>query len=416
MNLVQTSSKMLTNEDTVSGMPTVLCITEFYKPGFKGGGPTRSVSGLVSHLNHKFQFKVWTRDRDLGDTVPYSGINIDSWQHGTGCDVFYASPAAFSLTNIPRMLRHTEYDILYLNSFFNFKASILPNLIHHNWLRRNVPVIIAPRGEFSPGSLSQKKHKKSFFLRTMRNLLPYSSCYWQATSDIERGYISNTLGVPRDRIFVASNIPDITINRDFTGKNDTSRDMSILRIIFLSRISPEKNLLFLLESLRKSACKIELNIFGPIQDHAYWNRCQAAIAQLPSNVNANYRGQVEHSNVRATFRENDLFVFPSCGENFGHVIFESLSSGTCVITSDQTPWKTDGTGAITVLSLRDVAVWSQAINDWASQAMTARVTFRDHAFQFAQNYLSLSQGISEHLEMFQSVMRTNTRTRGNRKS
>ena len=34
----------------------------------------------------------------------------------------------------------------------------------------------------------------------------------------------------------------------------------------------------------------------------------------------------------------DLFLFPSGGENYGHVIAESLSSGTPVLISKNTPW------------------------------------------------------------------------------
>ena len=35
---------------------------------------------------------------------------------------------------------------------------------------------------------------------------------------------------------------------------------------------------------------------------------------------------------------NDIFLFPTLGENYGHVIFEALSVGCIPIISDQTPW------------------------------------------------------------------------------
>ena len=34
-----------------------------------------------------------------------------------------------------------------------------------------------------------------------------------------------------------------------------------------------------------------------------------------------------------------MFLFPSGGENFSHVIYESLSVGTTVLISKNTPWK-----------------------------------------------------------------------------
>ena len=42
--------------------------------------------------------------------------------------------------------------------------------------------------------------------------------------------------------------------------------------------------------------------------------------------------------VISTFGLYDAFVFPTLGENFGHVIAESLASSCPVICSDQTPW------------------------------------------------------------------------------
>ena len=37
------------------------------------------------------------------------------------------------------------------------------------------------------------------------------------------------------------------------------------------------------------------------------------------------------------FQEYDLLFLPTKGENFGHVILESMSAGTPVLISDTTP-------------------------------------------------------------------------------
>jgi hypothetical protein len=42
----------------------VFILVGHYLPGFKGGGPTRSISNLVSALGKEFTFKVTTLDRD----------------------------------------------------------------------------------------------------------------------------------------------------------------------------------------------------------------------------------------------------------------------------------------------------------------------------------------------------------------
>ena len=43
--------------------------------------------------------------------------------------------------------------------------------------------------------------------------------------------------------------------------------------------------------------------------------------------------------VLDVFSKNDIFLFPTKGENFGHVIYEALSVGCIPIISDQTPWQ-----------------------------------------------------------------------------
>ncbi|WP_371394307.1 glycosyltransferase [Glycocaulis abyssi] len=65
---------------------------------------------------------------------------------------------------------------------------------------------------------------------------------------------------------------------------------------------------------------------------------------LPFN-GRNSRGwvrHIEHSLVISTISKYDAFFLPSRGENFGHAIAKSLSAGTPVLISDQTPWNDVG--------------------------------------------------------------------------
>jgi glycosyltransferase involved in cell wall biosynthesis len=59
---------------------------------------------------------------------------------------------------------------------------------------------------------------------------------------------------------------------------------------------------------------------------------------MPGEVRVTYNGTLEPAEVRTTFASHDLFLFPTLGENFGHVIAESLSASCPVLCSDQTPW------------------------------------------------------------------------------
>jgi len=48
----------------------ILILTDYYLPGYKGGGPMRTLSTMVDRLGDEYRFRVLTRDRDLGDTEP----------------------------------------------------------------------------------------------------------------------------------------------------------------------------------------------------------------------------------------------------------------------------------------------------------------------------------------------------------
>jgi len=57
--------------------PRILVVTGHYLPGFKAGGPLRSVANLVNCLRDEFEFLILTSDRDLGDTEAYPGTQYN---------------------------------------------------------------------------------------------------------------------------------------------------------------------------------------------------------------------------------------------------------------------------------------------------------------------------------------------------
>jgi len=99
-----------------------------------------------------------------------------------------------------------------------------------------------------------------------------------------------------------------------------------------------KNLQFALEVLLRVRTRVCFNIYGPKEDCAYWKKCEKTISSLPSNISVTYNGEVRHDDVVRSIGGNDLFFLPTCGENFGHVIFEALDAGMPVLISDRTPW------------------------------------------------------------------------------
>ena len=49
----------------------ILTFVDYYLPGYKAGGPIRTIANMVSQLGGEFEFLIVTRERDFLDTVPY---------------------------------------------------------------------------------------------------------------------------------------------------------------------------------------------------------------------------------------------------------------------------------------------------------------------------------------------------------
>jgi glycosyltransferase involved in cell wall biosynthesis len=315
----------------------VLVFNQYYIPGYKSGGPIQTIVNLVHALSDKFDFYIFTSDRDALDKEPYPGIKVNTWCCVEKAYVFYAAPHMKNFTGIRHIINETPHDILYLNSFFNFHFTIVPLILRRLSLIPEKPLIIAPRGEFAQGALSVKKIKKQIFIFFSKIINLYYDVLWQASSDFEKNDIFIALG-KRERVSVATDLPQ-RIMSAHESKQDLHDCKYKLKILFLSRISQVKNLEFAFLVLNKVKCDLLFNIYGPIREPKYWSKCQVLFKKLPDNIRVSYCGSVEHHQVCSIMAKHDLFFLPTLGENYGHVIAESLSVGTPALIANTTPWR-----------------------------------------------------------------------------
>jgi len=338
----------------------VLVITPFYEPGFKGGGPIRSIKNLVDKLGNEFEFLVVTKDRDLGDQRPYD-LERNKWLQVGLAKVFYVNNAELTVSMVDGFIRNESCDVLYLNSFFSFKFSIQFLLAVRLFKFKRVPIVLAPRGEFSSGALKLKSFKKKVYIAVAKTFGLYRSVVWQGSTELEAHDIHKTMNIDLASIVVAKNLP--AKPRIASGFDIDAEGR--IRIVFLSRIAPKKNLAYALSVLREVSIQVEFDIYGPKEDVKYWDTCFESIGLLPSNINVNYHGAIHSDRVSDMLSRYDLFFFPTMGENYGHVIAESLAAGTPVLISDQTPWcelEKDGIGW--AFPLDDRAAFIRVIQDF----------------------------------------------------
>lgn len=317
--------------------PTVFVLLDFYLPGYKSGGPLRTIENTVNHLGDRFNFWILTRDRDATDTAPYPGVLINAWNKVGKAMVYYAAPGTLTGTIIRRLVADVMPDVLYLNSFFS-NLTIRTLGLRRIGMLPPVPVVLAPRGEFSPGALRLKAAKKQAYLAVALRAGLYRRLIWQASSEIERDDIRRVVG-EHVVVKVAPNIaPPVTVHSVQPDQTPTKQP-GMARFVFLSRVAEKKNLDQLLGWLPQVRGQATLDIYGPIREPDYWRHCQGLIAQMPSNVHVDYAGSLPHDQVAATLASHHFFVLPTLGENFGHAILEALAAGCPVVISDQTPWR-----------------------------------------------------------------------------
>jgi glycosyltransferase involved in cell wall biosynthesis len=370
-----------------SRRPVVLVFAPHYWPAFRAGGAVRTLRNMAAQLGNAIDFRFFTRDRDVGDTAAYAGVEPGRWGDVDGARVMYAGDRLLDLGALSTMIRDVDPDVVYLNSFFDPSFSLRPLMTRRlGMMGRDVPWVIAPRGEFSKGAIALKPWKKMPYMAFCRLFSLHNGVIWQASSDLEREDIRRVMGAG-SRIRVA---PDLTERLSDTPPPATPRPEGPLRVCLLSRISPMKNVRFAIEVVLRLRRPVEFSIHGPIEDRAYWETCQPLIAAAPAGCRIEWKGEVPPERVRETIAASDVFLLPTLGENFGHVIFESLAAGVPVLVSDRTPWRdldTRGSGWVRPLEAPQefVEVLEAAAERDAGTRRSMAVAAHAHALEVSRS-------------------------------
>jgi len=380
--------------------PVVLTFLHRYLPAFRSGGPVRTVANMVAALGDEFDFRIVTADRDEQEKAPFPGIAVNSWNDVGKAQVYYAPPRAIGLRNWGRLLRQTPHDVLYLNSLTDPRFTLLPLLVQSLSRGKRRPVVLAPRGELSPGALALKRRKKAVFLSVAQMIGLYRDVIWHASTAEEASLIRQHFG-QEVRCFVAGNLSIGAFLETPETRHAWSGERP-LRLVFFSRISRKKNLEFALRVLRGCNRPIQFDVWGIMEDPAYWQECQGLCGVLPAGIRVEYRGEAEPAQVLHILASYDLFFLPTRGENFGHVIAEVLAAGTPVLISDQTPWRDlerEGVGWDLPLEGNE-AGFVDAIENAAARWKAEGATWRRQVRAYAERKLGDPEIIEANRRMF----------------
>jgi glycosyltransferase involved in cell wall biosynthesis len=311
----------------------LLIFSDWFLPGYKAGGPIRSLANLVEYIHKDFEIFLVCGDRDYMDDRPYPDVKPNVWTEKYSIKLIYLPPANQQINTCSSIIDRLNPDVVYINGVFSKAFSINPLLALRNSRRK---VIVAPRGMLAKGALGIKSLKKRVYLRFAKILKLYETVYFHATSEQEKNDISKFF--PGNEVVSIPNLPSIGLTRTTKRKN---KEVNHLEIISVARIAPEKNIDFALDCLRelKGELDLRLRLIGSVYDDKYMEKCNKISKALPDNIEVDFLGSKTPTEIDRFLDESHLFFLPTLGENYGHAIVEALSRNLPVLISDKTPWK-----------------------------------------------------------------------------
>lgn len=256
--------------------------------------------------------------------------------------------------SIPNEIRHLS---VMKKAWVELLTDICPDVVHVNccWLpqiamiiqwtkdwrksRQNfkcdchVSIVLTPHGMLEPWIL-----KRNYWTRKLPAILLYQRRAVKqcdlliATAEEERNHIlqlgwNQKVALVRNGIDVERIVP----KTEYKAPKE---------LLFLSRIHPKKGLDLLIGALADFLpnSPFHLTIAGTGED-SYVGQLKEKVHALGLDASVTFVGPVYGDRKWQLLRDTDVVVLPTYSENYGLIVAEALASGTPVITTTGTPWR-----------------------------------------------------------------------------
>jgi glycosyltransferase involved in cell wall biosynthesis len=220
-------------------------------------------------------------------------------------------------------------DLLHVHALFSFPSTAA--MVHAR--RARVPYLLRTIGQLSPWSLAKSKARKQLMLRLVEKRNINAAKCLHFTTTLERDECFTALGQSFPSLVLPLGVRLPSPPPEETTKKDG------LRLLFLSRLHPKKQLEVLLKALAlfhtaspESLWRLDIAGYG---EPAYLASLQKLSASLNLTDRCHWLGHVQGEAKTALLQQADWFLLPSAAENFGISVVEALAAGTPVIVSPQ---------------------------------------------------------------------------------
>lgn len=294
------------------------------------------------------------------------------------------------------------FDAVHVHALFSFAT--IPGCRAAR--RAQVPYVLRPLGTLDPWSLHQKVWKKRPYYRLVERSHLVGAAAVHVTSASEADAVRR-LGFDSKASVIPLGVPAPVVTR-------RHEDREPVRLLFLSRLHPKKNIELLLGATRAAATdgrRLELTIAGA-GDPGYEAELRSTAERLASDrASVRFVGQVGGRAKERLLAGSDVFVLPSKQENFGIAVAEALAAGLPVIVSDQVAIASDvaAAGAGRVVP-QEVGALAAAIRALAAD-VGARQAMGERGIELARERYSWDSTAAALRSLYASII---TKAHGSR--
>lgn len=314
-----------------------------------------------------------------------------------------------------KMLRYfrntcSNYDLIHFNCTYSF-STVLGAYISR---RHSIPYVVYPQGNFIPLSVGRYKGIRSvgkkllFFKLFSRKALIHADKV-VCNSELEMEAVRSQIG-SHNIMYINNGLDASPYYGDIDGriieeKLGIKSDNSIF--LFLGRLAEEKALPFLLdvwEYVTKKLSHAVLVIAGS-SEHGSYNRIKEKIKRLTYPESVLIPGVITGDLKLALLQKSRCLLLPSYFESFGNVVLEALISGTPVIASTGTPWKTLEENRFGKWLPWDIKAWIKAILDISANEFYQNEAFSKHSRQWVIDNFNWSNIADRYIHLYEKIIK-----------
>lgn len=236
---------------------------------------------------------------------------------------------------INAFLRYGKPDFIFFHNLWN--GITMCGYIYCCLFKINYSV--TPRGSLFEWSLAQGFFRKKVAWYLFQKRMLVNADFIHVTSEEEKVAVCSLVNV--NCVISPNGIDDISNHKCKTFLPKIIKKFQSKRLLYIGRLHKKKNIESLILGFSKSSIKLDftLDITGNISCENYYQYLTNLVSSLGLTNNVFFNEFKHGQEKQKSMDSSTLLVLPSHTENFGIVVLESLSSGTPVLSSLGTPWK-----------------------------------------------------------------------------